>query len=144
MGMTQETFEDITCRNGLCTYICPWLLCALCVFEDIMYNGFWDSMLFLHLDYLIYVEYEHSIFFYHQSVTNYRKILNSCACNKVDLAFLVWLLGCISRGILLSLFLIWLKFVIDVLNKSLVSKYYIKWYWMILLGQLAWSRKSRA
>jgi len=38
--------------------------------------------------------------FYHQSVMNYRKILNSCACNKVDLAFLVWLLGCISRGIL--------------------------------------------
>ncbi|XP_019084001.1 PREDICTED: myosin heavy chain, clone 203-like isoform X2 [Camelina sativa] len=29
---------------------------------------------------------------------NYRKILNSCACNKVDLAFLVWLLGCISRA----------------------------------------------
>ncbi|XP_018461562.1 uncharacterized protein LOC108832588 isoform X3 [Raphanus sativus] len=32
------------------------------------------------------------------SVMNCRKILNSCACNKLDLAFLVWLLECISRA----------------------------------------------
>ncbi|XP_024016499.1 uncharacterized protein LOC18026175 isoform X2 [Eutrema salsugineum] len=32
------------------------------------------------------------------SVMNYRKILSSCVCNKLDLAFLVWLLGCISKA----------------------------------------------
>lgn len=75
-------------------------------------------MLLLHLDYLIYVEYDHSISYY-QSVMNYRKILNSCACNKVDLAFLVWLRGCISRGILLSHFLIRLKVVFQQMKDTL-------------------------
>lgn len=92
-----------TCRKCLLSVlgyvlISPLLLCALCLFEDIIYHVLVTPCFLCILSnwYML------SIFDY-QSVMNYRKILNSCVCNKVDLAFLVWLLGCIYRGILFSI-----------------------------------------